>query len=152
MLNAGDIKSQYPANSWFFLQDDELVPVRGSLFMANSDFALGLLCSRIDFLRRDPARLISWVTTFKRQLRLPEVYVKDWVTEFDQTLPCFAILDAEGDACGFIPSADRAWAREYKERNGGECELVILSHAQQSLGDELQPRARFQYYAHCIRN
>lgn len=79
----------------------------------------------------------------KRRLRLPEEYVKDWVTDFDQTLPCFAILDAEGDACGFIPSADRAWAWEYKERNGGECELVILSHAQQSLGDELPSRARF---------
>lgn len=59
MLNAGDIKSQYPAVSWLFLQDDELVPVRGSLFMANSDFALDLMWSRIDLLRKDPARLIS---------------------------------------------------------------------------------------------
>lgn len=134
---------------WFRWSEYGLVPVRDNWHLythpkadTSAAFQLALLWKHAHLLRRNIARIIAWCSTVKRRLRLPEHYIYTLVADFEQSLPCFIIQDADGDYCGFLPSVDRTWAQGYKSAGGGECELLILSTTHKSR-DDLKAGASF---------
>ncbi|KAE8354728.1 hypothetical protein BDV28DRAFT_130404 [Aspergillus coremiiformis] len=138
ILHLGGSRFVYPVNEWYRYDLDHsrlvCIPEREP---ENSPFALGLLYSRIDILRRNPACIIAWVTSFRMTLSSEESHAANWVTDTEQSVPFFTILDHEGDPCGFLPSTNRDWARRFKATGGRECELVSLCYVRQSAGHEL---------------
>ncbi|KAJ4303213.1 hypothetical protein N0V90_002106 [Kalmusia sp. IMI 367209] len=136
------LDAHLPTVQWFRWSEYGLVPVRDSWHKyqpprddSSNAFEMALLWSRAHFLRKNPARIITWGSVIRTSLQLPENFIAEWVTDWEQSLPCFIIKDADADACGFLPSVDRTWAEKYKNEGGGECQFLTLSITQRSRDD-----------------
>ncbi|KAL1612151.1 hypothetical protein SLS60_000375 [Paraconiothyrium brasiliense] len=136
-----------------------LVPVRDSWHLYNPPeakgprgYEFGRLVGHRPALEANTTLMISWVTSILRNLRLPEVHLVHWVTDWDQSLPCLIVEDQECLPCGFIVSADRTWAQRYKRKGGGLCELLLLSITGRSQDDlrnaELLLHAKYRPAGH----
>lgn len=142
ILQLGDTRTTLPVTAWYRYepQTEMIQPVGGSAADIESPpdppFAFGLLCTRIPLLRENPTRIVGWGTSFKSLLDPHEKPIVEWLTDDRQSVPCFAIIDAQGDSCGYLPSVDRDWSRRYKENLVSEVEMICLSYAQQSVGEE----------------
>lgn len=140
ILHLGDTRLMYTVNEWYRynFENDSLVPILYHESL-NPPFAQGLLYSYLPALRENPTCIISWVTQFKMTLSQEESHTTHYVTDTLQSIPFFTIFDTDGDPCGYLPSTNRDWARSYKER-GGICDMILISHAHQSSGDEFAAR------------
>ncbi|KAE8167929.1 heterokaryon incompatibility protein-domain-containing protein [Aspergillus tamarii] len=133
ILHLGGNRIIYPMNEWYrYSTDDNALVCIPDRAPQNSSFALGLLYSHIKILRDNPSFIIAWVTSIRMTLNSEESHATHWLTDMMQSVPYFTIFDHEGDPCGFLPSANRDWARKFKKEGRRECELVLLCHAEQA--------------------
>ncbi|KAF3025743.1 hypothetical protein E8E14_014395 [Neopestalotiopsis sp. 37M] len=89
-------------------------------------------------------QLVFWGSCIKLLVGSEEGHIMEWLVDHDQTLPCFTLLDGDGDACGILPSADRDWAQRHKSQGEPRTyEFLLLSYAAPSRLDTIRARARF---------
>lgn len=134
-----------------------LVPLRNyaDAVTPATAFSHGLLAARARALRH--AQLVCWAACVRLRVAREEATVREWAADWRQVLPCFALLDRDGDACGMLPSADRAWAARHREKasatpgadgadgadGAGEYEFLLLSYTTESFVDGTTWRSRF---------
>ncbi|KAE8366547.1 hypothetical protein BDV27DRAFT_155823 [Aspergillus caelatus] len=133
ILHLGGNRIIYPMHEWYrYSTDDNPLVCIPDRVPQDSSFALGLLYSHIKIIRDNPTFIIAWVISIRMTLNSEESHATHWLTDMMQFVPYFTIFDHEGDPCGFLPSANRDWARKFKKEGRRECELVLLCHAEQA--------------------
>ncbi|KAF4464090.1 HET-domain-containing [Fusarium albosuccineum] len=155
MMNNYDADSVLPIVQWWRLHQetkDTLVAVRkyASRLAPETAFSDGMLQAR----RHDigTTHLIFWGTLVRFTISPAERRLFEWVVDYEQAIPCFTILDREGDACGMLPSADRTWAEAFKSQGKPRvCQFLILSYASQNKSDAIIDRAQFFHEKYDIK-
>ena len=115
------------------------------------EFSLAMLYSQYLRFRHDSVLLTFWATTFQMRVSSGETHIYEWLSDSNQSVPCFTLLDASGHPCGMLPSVDRDWAskrRQYPESRS--CELLILSISMQSDSDDTRVRREFYHEKYAI--
>lgn len=125
------LEEDRPMTLWWRSFQGVLLPLRNgakALQDSNLGFGHGMLAARARTM--SPMQLILWGMTCTLSVSHEETYVRDWMADRDQTLPCFVLLDREGDPCGMLPSADRDWAERHKTNDKPrDSVFLLLSHS-----------------------
>lgn len=143
VLPQGQGMLDMPHCMWYRLANDGrgLVPVRNYRpDLVQPSFSLGLLWAKLPIIEAGfGSRLATWARLIRRRLAPAdqERHVAGWVSDPAQSVPFLSILDSQGDACGFIASADRSWLGAYQAAGGGLCDLLLLSLAVSTSADSL---------------
>ena len=140
----GDSDAQKSMVMWFRSDGNQLIPIRNyrNYSVGALELSHCMLMARTRSLT--PVHLIFWGTCVELSVGRSESHISKWMSKKEQTLPCFALLDSEGDPCGMLPSADREWAaRHVANRHPPRYQILLLSYASQSTFDQIHARAKW---------
>lgn len=106
------------------------------------DFSNGMLAARARTM--SPMQLVCWGYCCRISVSREETSIGEWMADRNQALPCFALLDREGDPCGMLPAADRDWAERHRNNDKPrDAEFLLLSYASDSESDRSEERKGF---------
>lgn len=134
-------------------QQRELVPLRNYTYTVTDGcaFSHGLLVASARDL--NPNHLFCWAFVARFRVSSREDDLQEWLTDRRQRLPCFTLLDEDGDACGMLPSTDRAWAechKQSREATTKEYDFLLLSYIEQSPVNSTTSHTRFFHAKYTI--
>lgn len=139
------VEEDRPMAFWWRSYQGILLPLcNGARALPDSKlgFGHGMLAARARTMSL--MQLILWGNTCRLLVSREETYIREWMVDRDQTLPCFVLLDREGDPCGMLPSADRDWAERHKTNDKPrDSEFLLLSYSGHTALDRTSNRSRF---------
>ncbi|KAF9877126.1 hypothetical protein CkaCkLH20_05392 [Colletotrichum karsti] len=121
-----------------------LCPIRNYTGTQRPEWALsyGMLEARVTEL--SIGSLIFWGTCIKFRVDPRPRKLLNWLVDWLQELPCFSILDSDGDVCGLLPSPDRSWIDDLQRQGNDQLyEFLLLSFGNQSKHDGIAERSIF---------
>ena len=129
--------------AWWWRCNERIMPARNysNYLKQDNEFAHGILLAKAQDMTA--SQLIFWGISIDLTVGKEESHISHFVTDEDQTLPCFPLYDHEGNSCGFLPSADRAWAEEHRQSTQAEYEFLVLSAAARSPLESTQERTKW---------